>query len=108
MLWIAAMMALVLQTSFLAPPFGFALFFLKGSAPASVSLGDIYRGIVPIVAIQLIVIALVIAFGYHHLAARAGLQVCPIGLTVVANFWMSQSGRRRLTFLRQPKPHDLA
>lgn len=62
MLWIAAMMALVLQTSFLTPPFGFALFFLKGSAPASVSLGDIYRGIVPIVAIQLIVIALVIAF----------------------------------------------
>ncbi len=59
MLWIAAMMALVLQTSFLTPPFGFALFFLKGSAPPGVTLGDIYRGIVPIVAIQLAVIALV-------------------------------------------------
>lgn len=59
MLWMAAMMALVLQTSFLTPPFGFALFFLKGAAPPGVSLGDIYRGIVPIVAIQLFVIALV-------------------------------------------------
>jgi len=62
MLWIAAMMALVLQTSFLTPPFGFALFFLKGSAPPGVTLGQIYRGIIPIVAIQLFVIALVIAF----------------------------------------------
>lgn len=62
MLWIAAMMALVLQTSFLTPPFGFALFFLKGSAPPGVTLGQIYRGIIPIVAIQLFVIALVITF----------------------------------------------
>lgn len=62
MLWIAAIMALVLQTSFLTPPFGFALFFLKGSAPPGVTLGQIYRGIIPIVAIQLFVIALVITF----------------------------------------------
>ena len=61
MLWIAALMALVLQTSFLTPPFGFALFFLRGSAPPGVSLGDIYRGIVPIVAMQLAVIALALA-----------------------------------------------
>jgi len=59
-LWMAAAMALVLQTSFLTPPFGFALFFLKGSAPPGVTLGHIYRGIVPIVAIQLAVIALVL------------------------------------------------
>ena len=58
MLWIAALMALILQTSFLTPPFGFALFFLKGSAPPGVTLGHIYRGIVPIVAIQLSVIGL--------------------------------------------------
>ena len=61
MLWIAAIMALVLQTSFLTPPFGFALFFLKGSSPPEVTLGHIYRGIVPIVAIQLGVIALALA-----------------------------------------------
>ena len=61
MLWIGAVTALVLQTSFLTPPFGFALFFLKGSAPPEVSLGQIYRGIIPIVAIQIIMIAIVLA-----------------------------------------------
>lgn len=58
--WIAALIALTLQTSFLTPPFGFALFFLKGASPPSVALRDIYRGIVPIVAIQLLGIALVL------------------------------------------------
>lgn len=58
--WIAALIALTLQTSFLTPPFGFALFFLKGAAPPGVALRDIYRGIVPIVAIQLLGIALVL------------------------------------------------
>ena len=61
MLWIAAVTALVLQTSFLTPPFGFALFFLKGSAPPEVSLGQIYRGILPIVAIQVVMIGIVLA-----------------------------------------------
>lgn len=60
-LWIAALIALTLQTSFLTPPFGFALFFLKGAAPPTVALRDIYRGIVPIVALQLLGIALVLA-----------------------------------------------
>lgn len=59
--WIAVLIALNLQTSFLTPPFGFALFFLKGAAPPEVKLGDIYRGIVPIVAIQLFAIGLVLA-----------------------------------------------
>jgi tripartite ATP-independent transporter DctM subunit len=62
LLWMAAVMALTLQTSFLTPPFGFALFFLKGAAPPGVSLGDIYRGIAPIVAIQIAVIALALAW----------------------------------------------
>jgi tripartite ATP-independent transporter DctM subunit len=61
MLWLAAIIALVLQTSFLTPPFGFALFFLKGSAPPGVTLDQIYRGIVPIVVIQITVISLVIS-----------------------------------------------
>ncbi|MCP5265162.1 MAG: TRAP transporter large permease subunit [Burkholderiaceae bacterium] len=61
MAWMAAITALVLQTSFLTPPFGFALFFLKGSAPREVSLGQIYRGIVPILLLQLLVIGLVLA-----------------------------------------------
>ena len=58
MRWMATLVALTLQTSFLTPPFGFALFFLKGAAPPGVTLADIYRGIVPIVLAQLVGIAL--------------------------------------------------
>jgi len=61
-LWMATLIALTLQTSFLTPPFGFALFFLKGAAPPEVKITDIYRGIIPIVGIQLLVIALVMLF----------------------------------------------
>ena len=57
--WMATLVALTLQTSFLTPPFGFALFFLKGAAPPGVAMSDIYRGVVPIVVIQLTVITLV-------------------------------------------------
>ena len=60
--WAAVLLALNLQTSFLTPPFGFALLLLKGVAPPSMSLADIYRGVVPYVVIQVIVIAAVIAF----------------------------------------------
>ena len=62
MLWMATIVALTLQTSFLTPPFGFALFFLKGAVPPGVGLGDIYRGIVPIVMAQIAGIALLLAF----------------------------------------------
>jgi tripartite ATP-independent transporter DctM subunit len=61
-LWMATLIALTLQTSFLTPPFGFALFFLKGAAPPEVKITDIYRGVIPIVAAQLCVIALVMLF----------------------------------------------
>jgi TRAP-type mannitol/chloroaromatic compound transport system permease large subunit len=56
------MFAVNLQTSFLTPPFGFALFYLRGVAPAAVRTQDIYRGIIPFVLIQilaLLVLALV-------------------------------------------------
>jgi len=53
LLWFAVLVSVNLQTSFLTPPFGFALFFLKGAAPSSVRITDIYRGITPFVAIQL-------------------------------------------------------
>lgn len=52
-IWLGVMIALNLQTSFLTPPFGFALFYLRGVAPASVATRDIYRGVVPFIAIQL-------------------------------------------------------
>lgn len=60
--WIAALLALTLQTSFLTPPFGFALFFLKGAAPPEVRLSDIYRGVVPVIAVQVVCIGLVLAW----------------------------------------------
>jgi tripartite ATP-independent transporter DctM subunit len=62
LVWIGILMALNLQTSFLSPPFGFSLFYLKGVAPPSVTTAQIYRGIVPFVLIQLAVLALAIIF----------------------------------------------
>lgn len=55
-IWLAIMIALNLQTSFLTPPFGFSLFYLRGVAPKSVLTKDIYYGIIPFVAIQLVVL----------------------------------------------------
>lgn len=60
-LWMGIMIAINLQTSFLTPPFGFALFYLKGVAPEEVKTSDIYRGIVPFVVIQLVALAII----YH-------------------------------------------
>jgi len=50
--WVTIMIAVNLQTSFLTPPFGFALFYLRGVAPPSVTTGHIYRGVIPFVLIQ--------------------------------------------------------
>lgn len=60
--WAAVLLALNLQTSFLTPPFGYALLLARGAAPPGVTLGDIYRGVVPYVLIQILVIAAVIVF----------------------------------------------
>jgi TRAP-type mannitol/chloroaromatic compound transport system permease large subunit len=56
--WLGVMIAVNLQTSFLTPPFGFALFYLRGVAPAGVRTGDIYRGIIPFIIIQLSLLGL--------------------------------------------------
>ncbi len=56
--WLGVLIALNLQTSFLTPPFGFALFYLRGVAPPEVSTGAIYRGVVPFVALQLLALGL--------------------------------------------------
>ena len=60
--WFAILVAINLQNSFLTPPFGMALFFLKGTAPPEIRLQDIYRGIVPFVLLQLTGLGVVIAF----------------------------------------------
>ncbi len=56
--WLGVMIAINLQTSFLTPPFGFSLFYLRGVAPEAVRTADIYRGVMPYVAIQLLALAL--------------------------------------------------
>jgi tripartite ATP-independent transporter DctM subunit len=58
-IWFGVMIAINLQTSFLTPPFGFALFYLRGVAPPSVTTMDIYRGVIPFVVIQLIALCIV-------------------------------------------------
>jgi tripartite ATP-independent transporter DctM subunit len=60
MLWVGILFALNLQTSFLTPPFGFSLFYLKGVAPPEVTTAHIYRGIIPFILIQLLCLAMVI------------------------------------------------
>jgi len=60
--WLGIMIAINLQTSFLTPPFGFALFYLRGVAPASITTVQIYRGVIPFVAIQLVVLLILSAF----------------------------------------------
>ncbi len=60
--WFAILIAVNLQTSFLTPPFGFALFYMKGVAPPEVKIQQIYRGIIPFVILQVIGLGLVMAF----------------------------------------------
>jgi tripartite ATP-independent transporter DctM subunit len=60
--WLGILLAINLQTSFLTPPFGFSLFYLRGAAPAGVRTTQIYRGVLPFIAIQLAVLALLLIF----------------------------------------------
>jgi len=60
--WFVVMMSVNLQTSFLTPPFGFTLFYMKGTVPPSITMVDIYKGIIPFVVLQIIGLALVLVF----------------------------------------------
>jgi tripartite ATP-independent transporter DctM subunit len=62
MVWLATLICVNLQTSFLTPPFGWALFFLRGVAPPEVKTSDIYRGIMPFVGLQFVALVLVFSF----------------------------------------------
>ena len=62
LVWLGILIALNLQTSFLTPPFGFSLFYLKGVAPPEVSTAHLYRGIIPFIVIQVVMLVLVIVF----------------------------------------------
>jgi TRAP-type mannitol/chloroaromatic compound transport system permease large subunit len=60
--WFTVLVAVNLQTSFLTPPFGFALFYLKGIAPEEVHITSIYKGIIPFVCLQLVALGATLAF----------------------------------------------
>lgn len=60
--WFAILIAVNLQTSFLTPPFGFSLFYLKGVVPEGVRTVDIYKGVIPFIVIQLLILGIVLAF----------------------------------------------
>lgn len=60
--WLGVLIAMNLQTSFLTPPFGFALFYLRGVAPPEVKTADIYRGVIPFVLIQLFMLVVLVVF----------------------------------------------
>ncbi|RRR73780.1 MAG: TRAP transporter large permease subunit, partial [Candidatus Viridilinea halotolerans] len=62
MIWFGVVMGANLQTSFLTPPFGFALFYLRGVAPASIQTTDIYRGVIPFIGVQVAVLILIVLF----------------------------------------------
>lgn len=61
-LWFAILIALNLQTSFLTPPFGFSLFYLKGVAPPEIKTTDIYRGVIPFIILQVLVLSSIVIF----------------------------------------------
>ena len=62
LIWFGILVAVNLQTSFLTPPFGFSLFYLRGAAKDVVSTAEVYRGVMPFIALQLIALGLLIAF----------------------------------------------
>jgi TRAP-type mannitol/chloroaromatic compound transport system permease large subunit len=57
--WLAILLAINLQTSFLTPPFGFSLFYLRGAAPPEITTGHIYAGVAPFIALQLVGMAII-------------------------------------------------
>ena len=61
-IWLGVLVGVNLQTSFLTPPFGFALFYLRGVAPADLPTSAIYKGILPFVMLQVVAIAILFAF----------------------------------------------
>ncbi|WP_413111623.1 TRAP transporter large permease [Thaumasiovibrio sp. DFM-14] len=69
MMWFAILIALNLQTSFLTPPFGFSLFYLKGVAPKSITTMHIYKGVLPFILLQVFVVVMVLVFpGFFGMA----------------------------------------
>lgn len=65
MVWFAILIAMNLQSSFMTPPFGFSLFYLKGVSPPNVKVATIYKGVMPFIAIQILLVVLLVLFPEH-------------------------------------------
>ncbi len=61
-LWLCATLAVLMQTCFMTPPFGFALFYIKGILPSNVKISDVYYGVIPFIALVLVVTLLCVVF----------------------------------------------
>nr|WP_049750297.1 TRAP transporter large permease subunit [Thiobacillus denitrificans] len=89
-IWFGVMLAVNMQTAFMHPPFGFALFYLKSVAPKAVRTGDIYRGAIPFLVIQLLMVAVVLGFPQIVLRDVAGdassVREIPIDVDPDANY----------------------
>ena len=92
--WFAILVAVNLQTSFLTPPFGFALFYMKGVAPSSVKMQEIYRGIIPFVLLQVSGMLCVLGFPFLalNLPILAGLSKIPQGIEEHASGFLGMMG----------------
>ena len=70
MMWFGILIAMNLQTSFLTPPFGFSLFYLKGVAPNGITTRDIYKGVFPFILIQIaVLISLLLVPEFYGMSA---------------------------------------
>jgi TRAP-type mannitol/chloroaromatic compound transport system permease large subunit len=89
-IWFGVMLAVNMQTAFMHPPFGFALFYLKSVAPKAVRTADIYWGAIPFLAIQLIMVAVVLGFPQVVLreppAEASSVTEIPVDVDAEANF----------------------
>ncbi|MDH3562663.1 MAG: TRAP transporter large permease subunit, partial [Gammaproteobacteria bacterium] len=81
-IWFGVLLGINMQTSFLHPPFGFALFYLRSVAPKSIATSDIYWGAVPFVGLQVLMVAMVIIFpeivGHASITTESGIVEVPV------------------------------
>ncbi|MDL5056884.1 TRAP transporter large permease [Geitlerinema calcuttense] len=89
LVWFGVILGANLQTSFLTPPFGFALFYLRGVAPPAISTTDIYRGAVPFILLQLLVLVLIILFPgiVSYLPSLTAEVRSPTGVSLLTLFF---------------------
>ena len=97
LVWLGVLIGINMQTSFMHPPFGFALFYLRSVAPKSIKTTDIYRGAIPFVIIQLVMVALVIAFphitGYQPEVLSKGVIEVPLESDGYGDYYLPKEWR---------------